>query len=136
MKPVEALTLIAGHVSDEILLRNEYLATENENRTAWASFTPPVAPSRALGSAAPRGLRWSLGPDTAERRRPGRGSSLQASGRKGRKELVRRPAAYRRRAASQASLLPYRARSPARTRTSLAGSSDSEALQRSESVQD
>ena len=30
MKPVRALTLIAGHVSDEILLRNEYLAAENE----------------------------------------------------------------------------------------------------------
>jgi len=30
MKAVEALTLIAGHVSDEILLRNEYLAAENE----------------------------------------------------------------------------------------------------------
>ena len=30
MKPVEALTLIAGHVSEEILLRNEYLAAENE----------------------------------------------------------------------------------------------------------
>ena len=30
MKAVEALSLIAGHVSDEILLRNEYLAAENE----------------------------------------------------------------------------------------------------------
>lgn len=30
MKPVEAVTSIAGHVSEEILLRNEYLAAENE----------------------------------------------------------------------------------------------------------
>jgi hypothetical protein len=30
MKAVEALSLIAGHVSEEILLRNEYLAAENE----------------------------------------------------------------------------------------------------------
>src|SRR5688572_4401843 len=30
MKAVEALSLIAGHVSKEILLRNEYLAAENE----------------------------------------------------------------------------------------------------------
>ena len=29
-KPVEALTLIAGRVSDEILLRSEYVAAENE----------------------------------------------------------------------------------------------------------
>ena len=30
MKAVEALTLISGRVSQEILLRNEYLAAENE----------------------------------------------------------------------------------------------------------
>ena len=30
MKAIEALSLVAGHVSTEILLRNEYLAAENE----------------------------------------------------------------------------------------------------------
>ena len=30
MEAVEALTLISGRVSQEILLRNEYLAAENE----------------------------------------------------------------------------------------------------------
>ncbi len=30
MKAIEALSLVAGHVSTEILLRNEYLAVENE----------------------------------------------------------------------------------------------------------
>ncbi len=28
MKAIEALSLVAGHVSDEILLRNEYLAAD------------------------------------------------------------------------------------------------------------
>ena len=30
MKAIEALSLVAGYVSTEILLRNEYLAAENE----------------------------------------------------------------------------------------------------------
>ena len=30
MEAVEALALVAGHVDEELLLRNEYLAAENE----------------------------------------------------------------------------------------------------------
>ena len=30
MEAVEALALVAGHVGEELLLRNEYLAAENE----------------------------------------------------------------------------------------------------------
>ena len=30
MKPVEALALVSGRVDEELLLRNEYLAAENE----------------------------------------------------------------------------------------------------------
>ena len=30
MEPVEALALVSGRVDDELLLRNEYLAAENE----------------------------------------------------------------------------------------------------------
>ena len=30
MKAEEVLVLVGGHVNDELLLRNEYLATENE----------------------------------------------------------------------------------------------------------
>ena len=30
MKAIEALALVAGHVEDELLKRNEYLAAENE----------------------------------------------------------------------------------------------------------
>ena len=30
MKAVEALALVGGHVDEELLLRNEYLAAENE----------------------------------------------------------------------------------------------------------
>ncbi len=29
MQPQEALALVGGHVNDELLARNEYLATEN-----------------------------------------------------------------------------------------------------------
>ena len=30
MEPVEALALVGGHVNEELLIRNEYLAAENE----------------------------------------------------------------------------------------------------------
>ena len=30
MEAIEALALVAGHVDEELLLRNEYLATKNE----------------------------------------------------------------------------------------------------------
>ncbi len=30
MEAIEALALVAGHVEEELLLRNEYLAAENE----------------------------------------------------------------------------------------------------------
>ena len=51
MKPVEALTLIAGHVSDEILLRNEYLAAENEILRSKLGKKVPLTNGERKGNA-------------------------------------------------------------------------------------
>ncbi len=42
MEAVEALALVAGHVEEELLLRNEYLATENETLRSRLSGNPAL----------------------------------------------------------------------------------------------
>ena len=73
MKPVEAFTLIAGHVSDEILLRNEYLAAENEIlRSKLGARVQLTEPERArlgrlgkkLGRKALEGVSAIVTPET------------------------------------------------------------------------
>ena len=43
MEAVEALALVAGHVDEELLLRNEYLAAENEILRSKLSGRPQLA---------------------------------------------------------------------------------------------
>ena len=43
MEAVEALALVAGHVDEELLLRNEYLAAENEILRSKLSGRPRLA---------------------------------------------------------------------------------------------
>lgn len=42
MEAVEALALVAGHVDEELLLRNEYLAAENEILRSKLSRRPQL----------------------------------------------------------------------------------------------
>jgi hypothetical protein len=73
MKATEALTLIAGHVSDEILLRNEYLAAENEILRSKLGKRVELTDSerirlaklgKKLGRRALRGVSAIVKPDT------------------------------------------------------------------------
>jgi transposase len=73
MRAIEALSLIAGHVSEEILLRNEYLAAENEIlRSKLGARVPLTHPERLrlaklgkkLGKKALKGLSAIVKPET------------------------------------------------------------------------
>jgi len=73
MKPVEALTLIAGHVSKEILLRNEYLAAENEILRSKLGARVPLTDSerirlgklgKKMGRKALKGVSAIVKPET------------------------------------------------------------------------
>jgi putative transposase len=48
MEAVEALALVAGHVDEELLLRNEYLAAENEILRSKLSGRPRLANSERI----------------------------------------------------------------------------------------
>jgi len=48
MEAVEALALVAGHVDEELLLRNEYLATENEILRSKLSGRPRLTNSERI----------------------------------------------------------------------------------------
>ncbi len=48
MEGVEALALVAGHVEEEVLLRNEYLAAEDEILRAKLSGGVPLKDSERI----------------------------------------------------------------------------------------
>ena len=48
MEAVEALALVAGHVDEELLLRNEYLAAENEILRSKLSGRPQLTNSERI----------------------------------------------------------------------------------------
>ena len=71
MEAVEALALVAGHVEEEVLLRNEYLAAVNEIRrnTRHSRGLRPLASLRKapdedqpLESAQPHFVTWLILP--------------------------------------------------------------------------
>jgi transposase len=73
MKAVEALALITGHVSEEILLRNEHLAAENQILRSKLGARVPLSNSerirlarlgRKLGQRALQGVSAIVKPET------------------------------------------------------------------------
>ena len=48
MEAVEAFALVAGHVDEELLLRNEYLAAENEILLSKLSDRPQLTDSERI----------------------------------------------------------------------------------------